>query len=273
MTQAPRPLDQVRDRMRLLHYSYRTEQAYLGWIRRYILFHDKRHPHELGQRHVEAFLTDLAVRRNVSASTQNQALSAILFLYKQVLGIDLEWLEGVVRARKSERLPVVLSRAEVTDLLSRLDGEMALMGGLLYGAGLRLMECVRLRVKDVDFGMTQILVRDGKGQKDRVTMLPNRLEVPLRRQIDRVRHIHAQDKRRGFGEVHLPFALARKYPSAARETAWQYVFPSTRLSRDPRSGKTMRHHRDEQSLQRAIKKALRDCNIEKPASCHSLRNA
>ncbi len=273
MTQAPRLLDQVRDRIRLLHYSYRTEQAYLGWIRRYILFHGKRHPRELGQGHVEAFLTDLAVRRNVTASTQNQALSAVLFLYKQVLGIELQRLEGVVRARKSERLPVVLSRAEVTDLLALLDGELGLMAGLLYGAGLRLMECVRLRVKDVDFGVTQILVSDGKCQKDRVTMLPHRLEVPLRRQIERVWHIHAQDKRRGFGEVHLPFALARKYPSAGRDTAWQYVFPSTRLSRDPRSGKTMRHHRDEQTLQRAIKKGLRDCNIEKPASCHLLRHS
>lgn len=273
MPREPRLLDQVRDRIRVLHYSYRTEQTYLAWIRRYILFHGKRHPREMGKSEVEAFLSHLALQRKVAASTQNQALSAILFLYRQVLGIELGWLEDVVRARKSERLPVVLSRDEVQSLLARIDGEKGLMAGLLYGAGLRLMECVRLRVKDVDFGMNQILVRDGKGRKDRVTVLPRSLVDPLRRQVERVRHIHAQDLKRGYGEVYLPFALARKYPNAPRETAWQYLFPSTRLSQDPRSGRTMRHHKDEKALQRAVKNAVRGSGIEKPASCHSLRHS
>lgn len=273
MPKGPRLLDQVRDRIRVLHYSYRTEQTYLAWICRFILHHGKRHPREMGKSELEAFLSHLATERNVAASTQNQALSAILFLYRQVLGIELDWLEDVVRARKPERLPVVLSREEVQSLLAHIDGEKGLMAGLLYGAGLRLMECVRLRVKDVDFGMNQLVVRDGKGRKDRVTMLPQSHVDSLRRQIERVRRIHAEDLKRGFGEVHLPFALARKYPSAPRETAWQYVFPSTRLSRDPQSGNVMRHHKDEEALQRAVKNAVRSSGIEKPASCHSLRHS
>jgi integron integrase len=259
--------------VRLKHYSIRTEQAYVDWIKRYILFHGKRHPAAMGKLEVERFLAHLAVERKVAASTQNQALSAILFLYKEVLGRELEWLDNVQRAKRPARVPVVLTEAEVRALLEQLEGRHFLMASLLYGAGLRLMECVRLRVKDIDFGYAQITVRDGKGEKDRVTMLPGALREQLEAHLGRVQALHQKDLKDGFGEVSLPFALARKYPRAGREWAWQYVFPASKRSIDPRSGIERRHHIDEQSLQRMIKKAVRRAGIAKPASCHTLRHS
>jgi integron integrase len=269
----PRLLDQVRERLRLKHYSIRTEQAYVDWIKRFIFFHNKRHPSAMGKAEVEAFLSHLAVARKVSASTQNQALSAILFLYKEVLGRELEWLDNVERAKRPARVPVVLTEAEVRAVLAQMDGRHALMAGILYGAGLRLMECVRLRVKDVDFGYSQITVRDGKGEKDRVTILPAALHAKLRTHLERAQTLHRKDLQEGFGEVYLPYALARKYPRAGREWAWQYVFPASKRSVDPRSGVERRHHIDEQTLQRAVKKAVREAEIAKPASCHTLRHS
>jgi integron integrase len=272
-TPPPRLLEQVRDAIRLRHYSLRTEQAYLDWIKRFILFHHERHPKDMGAAEVEQFLSHLAVEGKVAASTQNQALSALLFLYKQVLDIDLPWMNDITRAKKPQRLPVVLTVEEVRRVLARMDGQHGLMAELLYGAGLRLLECTRLRVKDVDFGYRQITVRDGKGEKDRMTMLPQTVIEPLRMHLEKVRLIHEHDVEEGFGEVYLPYALARKYPNAAREWGWQYVFPARDRSVDLRSGMTRRHHVDEQSLQRAMKKAVRAAGLTKPASCHTLRHS
>ena len=229
-------LDRVRDRIRVKHYSIRTEQAYCDWIRRFIIFHGKRHPSGLGAAEVEAFLTSLAVDGRVAASTQNQAKSALLFLYREVLGVELPWLDGIQKAKAPVRLPVVLTRDEVARVLARLDGVHRLIGALLYGTGLRIMEAMRLRVKDVEFSRREILVRDGKGNKDRVTMLPVRLVGPLREQIEHARELHRGDLADGFGAVWLPFALDRKYPGAAREWGWQYVFPAASRSIDPRDG-------------------------------------
>ena len=268
----PRLLEQVRGRMRLKHYSLRTEQAYLYWIRRYIRAWLPRHPRELDGAAVEAFLTRLATRDHVAASTQNQALSALLFLYREVLGVDLPWMENVVRARRPQRLPVVLSRAQVASLLQKLAGREALMAGLLYGSGLRLMECVRLRVKDVGLERNELVVRDGKGGKDRVTVLPAALREGLERQLAAVRELHARDLACGHGRVYLPHALARKYPSAAAELAWQYVFPATRLSEDPRDGVRRRHHVDEKVLQKAVRRAALECGFDRPATPHTLRH-
>jgi len=268
-----RLLDQVRGKIRLKHYSIRTEQAYVDWIRRFILHFGKRHPRELGAAEVEAFLTHLAVAGKVAASTQNQAKSALLFLYKEVLEAELPWLDNVERAKAPKRLPVVLTRDEVQALLSRLAGTHWLMASLLYGAGLRLMECLRLRVKDVDFSRKEILVRDGKGFKDRVTMLPAALVAPLRAHLERVRELHRQDLAAGFGAVYLPYALERKYPGAARDWGWQYVFPSAKLAVDPHSGETRRHHVQDQAVQRAMKQAVRDADLTKPATPHTLRHS
>ena len=273
MNVKPKLLDQVRAKIRLKHYSIRTEQAYVDWIRRYILFHGKRHPQEMGKPEVEQFLSHLAVERNVAASTQNQALSAILFLYKEVLEKNIGWLDDVERAKRPARLPVVLTAAEVRAVLAHLEGRHRLMANLLYGAGLRLMECVRLRVKDLDFEYRQITVRDGKGQKDRLTMLPDALAGPLRTHLADVKILHEQDLQEGFGNVYLPFALERKYPNAGREWGWQYVFPASQRSIDPRSNIERRHHLDEQTLQRAFKNAVRASGVAKPASCHSLRHS
>ncbi len=269
----PRLLDQVRFRIRRKNYSIRTEQAYVAWIRRFILFYNKSHPANLGANEIESFLTHLAVDRNVAASTQNQAMSALLFLYREVLKMDLPWLADVERAKKPKHIPVVLSREEVKAVLAHLQGLPWLMASLLYGSGLRLMECIRLRVKDVDFGMNQIIVRDGKGKKDRVTILPEKLITPLSEQLDKAKIIHQQDLQRGFGSVYLPFALERKYPNASKSWGWQYVFPSARLSKDPRSDITRRHHVDEKVLQRAMQRAVRQAGIDKPASCHTLRHS
>ena len=268
-----RLLDQVRGKIRLKHYSIRTEQAYVDWIKRFILHFDKRHPSELGAVEVEAFLTHLAVEGKVAASTQNQAKSALLFLYREVLGTELPWLDNVERAKAPKRLPVVLTRAEVQALLTRLSGTHWLMASLLYGSGLRLMECLRLRVKDVEFARKEILVRDGKGFKDRVTTLPAALVAPLREHLERVRELHRQDLAAGYGAVFLPYALERKYPGAARDWGWQYVFPSAKLSVDPRSAETRRHHVQDQALQRAIKQAVRDADLAKPATPHTLRHS
>ena len=272
-TAKPRLLDQVRGVLRRKHYSIRTEQSYVDWIRRFILFNAKRHPAQMGKAEVTAFLTYLAARRNVAASTQNQALSAILFLYREVLELELEWVDGFERSKRPARLPVVLTLAEAHSVLSQLDGTKWLMASLLYGAGLRLMECLRLRVKDVDFGYGQILVRDGKGAKDRVTMLPQAVIEPLTAHLERVRALHNRDLAAGYGEVWLPHALDRKYPRAAREWGWQYIFPSRKLSTDPRSGAIRRHHLDEDVLQRAVKEAARLADVRKPVSCHAFRHS
>ena len=272
-TTAPKLLDQIRDKIRSKHYSLRTEQSYVDWCRRFILFHGKRHPKEMGAAEVEAFLTHLAVVGRVAASTQNQARSALLFLYREVLQQELPWLDGVEPARASRRLPVVLTHAEVSTVLSRLKGVHALLGRLLYGTGMRLMEGMRLRVKDVEFERREILVRDGKGFKDRVTMLPESLIEPLRAHLEEVKKLHEDDVRAGYGRVYLPYALERKYPNAGREWGWQYVFPATQLSVDPRSGVTRRHHLDEKVLQRAMKQAVRDAGLVKPATPHTLRHS
>jgi integron integrase len=244
----------------------------VDWNKRFILFHNKKHPREIGAGEVEEFLTHLAVEKNVAASTQNQALNAIVFLYKEVLGIELGPLHRE-QAKRPEKLPVAFSRKEVKAVMAHLDGIYWLMVQLLYGAGLRLMECVRLRVKEVDFDYPQILVRDGKGAKDRVTMLPHIIEEPLRQQIQKVRLLHEKDLAEGFGEVYLPYALERKYPTASKELKWQYVFPARNRSVDPRSGKTMRHHLDEKSLQRAVKKAIIAAGVNKLGSCHTFRHS
>jgi integron integrase len=307
-------LDEMRDVLRLKHYSLRTERSYCDWTQRFILFHAKRnigtagetpagrtgrkhvlqwrHPKEMGAAEITQFLTHLARVGNVAASTQNQPLSALLFLYKEVLKAEVGWIDEVERAKKPKRIPVVLTRDEVHKLFSYLHGVPRLMAGLLYGSGLRLMECVRLRVKDIDFGYARITVRDGKGARDRVTMLPVNLAISLERHLAKVKAQHEQDLEDGLGDVYLPDALARKYPAAAREWSWQFVFPSSRLSRDAREDDEAegveakvtrqrsdvatglrRHHVDENVLQVAVKKAARASAINKPASCHTLRHS
>jgi integron integrase len=270
---SPKLLDVVRDRIRVKHYSIRTETQYVQWIRRFILFHGKKHPRDMGAPEVEAFLTHLAVEGNVAAATQNQALSALLFLYKEVLGIDLPWLDNVTRAKRPQRLPVVMTREEVHAVLDRIEGVYGLMARLLYGTGMRLMECVRLRVKDVDFSRGEILVRDGKGAKDRVTMLPQSLMSALQSHLQQRRALFDDDIRAGKAAVYLPHALAQKYPSAPTEWGWQYVFPSGSYSIDPRSGVERRHHLDEKLLQRAMKRAVQASGLAKPATPHTLRHS
>ena len=303
----PHLLDEVRGKLRFLHYSLRTEQSYVGWIKRYILFHGKRHPKEMGATEVTAFLSSLAVERNVAAATQNQALAALLFLYKEVLGIELPWLDNIQRAKLPQRLPVVLNRQEVTALLSQLDGTHSLMARLLYGSGMRLMECCRLRVKDVDLVRREIVVREGKGGKDRVTMLPESLLAPIQAHLHRVRGLFEADREQNLPGVEVPDALAKKYPNvpggetcqahfphpnplpqagegtneslrefditAGKEWGWFWVFPSRTLSVDPVSQIRRRHHTHEQALQRAIKKAVVSAGIANPASTHSLRHS
>lgn len=269
-----RLLEQVRRQIRLRHYSIRTEQAYLGWIRRFIRANGRRHPRELSGEEVAAFLTGLAVEEQVSAATQNQALSALLFLYKVVLETELPWMEEVVRAKRPCRLPVALAQAEVARLLAAMpEGMPELMARLLYGTGMRLMECLRLRIKDVDFARREICVRSGKGDKDRRVPLPETLRERLRRQCERALLLHRRDLLRDGGHVYLPDALARKYPGADVEPGWQYLFPSERLSTDPRSGRVGRHPVGEETLQRTIKLARERAGIAKPATCHSLRHS
>ncbi len=273
MTKPPKKLlDQVVDAIRLKHYSIRTEKSYVSWIKRYILFHGKRHPKDMGASEVEEFLTFLARKQKVSASTQNQAFSALLFLYREILKTDLQDIHAV-RAKKSQKLPVVLSKNETTRLISAMSGTHKLMAMILYGSGLRLMECVRLRVKDVDFEMNQIVIRDGKGAKDRITIMPETIKTELNELLKRVKLLHQDDLSKGYGEVYLPYALERKYKNANRRWGWQYVFPSQRRSTDPRSKKLRRHHLDESGLQKAVKKAARLAKIYKPATCHTLRHS
>jgi integron integrase len=266
-------LEQVRDALRVKHYAYRTERTYIFWIRRFILFHEKRHPSEMGSKQIQEFLTHLAVERNVSASTQNQALNALIFLYKKVLRIDLTDPIEAVRARRSTRLPVVLSKSEAFKVIDLISGEPQLIVKLLYGSGLRLMECLRLRVKDIDFSMNQILIRHGKGGKDRVTVLPVNVLEPLRMHLKKVRAIHEDDCKRGFGHVNLPGALATKYPNASRQWAWQFVFPSRSLCKDPRTGEIRRHHLHESCVRKALKKAVTLAGIHKPVGCHCFRHS
>ena len=266
-------LDQVRDAIRLKHYSYKTEQSYVAWIRRYILFHNKRHPQEMGTEEVEAFLTHLAVTENVAASTQNQALSALIFLYRYVLQQPLTENVDAIRAKRSKHLPTVLTVAEVKAVLGAMTGTPQLMAELLYGTGMRLNEGLRLRVKDVDFGQQQIIVRDTKGNQDRVTVLPQRIVERLQAHLVLIRHQHQQDLDQGYGQVYLPYALERKYPNADRDWIWQYVFPASTRSKDPRSGIVRRHHLDPSIIQKAIKAAIRQVGIAKKASCHTLRHS
>ena len=266
----PRLFDEIRNVARMRHLSLRTEQAYTNWIRRYILFHHKRHPRDMGETEIRAFISHLAVEGNVSASTQTVALSALLFLYRDVLKQQLPYVSDIERARKPKRLPVVFTRDETKRILANLEGTHWLIAGLLYGSGLRLMECLRLRVKDIDFTYGQVVVRDGKGEKDRITMLPVKLKDPLGRHIQRVKFLHDDDLISGFGEVFLPYALARKYPNAPKQWGWQYVFPSASRSIDRRSGKERRHHLSESSVQKA---ALGKSHISKNASCHTLRHS
>jgi integron integrase len=270
---APRLLERVRDAVRRRHYSDRTEETYVHWIKRFIYFSGKRHPAEMGGAEVTAFLNHLARERTVAAATQNQALSALLFLYKEVLGTPLPWLDELDRAKRPARVPTVLTKDEVSRLLGCLRGSKWLMASLLYGAGLRLRECLKLRVKDIDFGYRQIVVRDGKGAKDRVTMLPAALVEPLKLHLERVRRLHERDLAKGHGDVELPDALARKYPRAPLEWGWKFVFPSYRLSIDPKSGAIRRHHVYENFLIRGVKDAARRAGIAKHVTCHSLRHS
>ena len=271
--QQPKLLDLLRQRIRVLHYSIRTEQAYVDWARRFILFHGKRHPRDMGAPEVMAFLTHLAVERNVAASTQNQAKAAILFLYKEVLQQDLPWLDEVVSAKKARRLPVVLTQREVRELLLQLQGTQWLVASLLYGTGMRILEALRLRVKDVEFERRELVVRQGKGNKDRVTVLPENLIAPLREQMERARVLHAKDLDAGLGAVWLPDALEVKYPNAATAWGWQYVFPSAVRSVDPRSGVERCHHLLEQSVQKGVGLAARRAGIDKPCTPHVLRHS
>lgn len=269
--QPPRLLDRVRQVIRARHYSRRTEKAYVGWIRRFILFHGKRHPTEMGEAEITSFLSYLATQRRVSASTQNQALSALLFLYRAVLNKDLDWLSGIVRAKKPLRLPTILTHEEVHRIFLHMRGAPLLMVSLMYGSGLRLLECCRLRIKDIDFARKEITVRDGKGRKDRITMLPSSLRSSLSQHIARVKKQHDGDLGKGCGSVELPYAIGSKYPRAAWEWCWQWVFPATRYYFDRLSNRHRRHHLHESVVQRAVKEAVRASGIAKPASCHTLR--
>lgn len=269
----PKLLDRARAELRKRHYSRRTEEAYIGWIRNFIRHHGIRHPREMGKEEVEGFLSHLAVGRDVAAATQNQALAALLFLYRDVLGITLEWLDTIVRAKKPARLPVVLTREEVTAVISRLNGTNRIAGMLMYGAGLRLLECLRLRVKDVDFGYRQIMVREGKGNRDRVSVLPSAVKERLTLHLEEVKIRHEKDLKRGAGYVMLPSGLERKYPDAGRQWIWQWVFPATRHFKDPRSGRLFRHHLHETVLQKAVKEAVSRAGLAKRITCHAFRHS
>ncbi|MBW4643744.1 MAG: integron integrase [Goleter apudmare HA4340-LM2] len=274
MEQRPKKLlEQVQDIIRLKHYSYQTEKTYIYWIRRYILFHNKRHPKDMGSKEIEEFLTHLAVHENVAASTQNQALHAVLFLYKEVLKQDLDLKVDAVRAKKSKYLPTVLTKDEVFLIIKQLFGIHQLLIKLLYGTGLRLSEGLNLRVKDVDFAQQQIIVRDTKGNESRVTMLPESIAEELKIHLQSVKIIHQQDLQKGYGSVYLPFALERKYPRAKYDWIWQFVFPSGSISKDPRSGEIRRHHLHESSLQKALKQAVRQAGIQKKVGCHTFRHS
>jgi integron integrase len=263
----------MRDEIRSRHYSLRTEQSYIQWVRRFIFFHNKRHPKEMGEQEISLFLTNLAVERKVAASTQNQALSALLFLYKHVLKQKLEWLDDVVRAKRPKRLPVVLTQTEIGNILGHMKGVNGLITNLIYGTGMRKMECLRLRVTDIDFEYKQIHVRSGKGDKDRITLLPECLVSQLRLQLETTQELHKKDIEEGYGEVELPYALDRKYPNAGWEWKWQYVFPSTRRAVDPRTGVIRRHHWYDTNISRALKQAVFSLRINKRVGVHTLRHS
>jgi integron integrase len=266
-------LDQVRDCLRLKHYSYRTEETYVTWIKRFILFHRKRHPKDMASAEIEAFITHLAVERNVAVATQNQALSAVLFLYKYVLQIAIEMPPLLIRPGRPKRLPTVLTPTEATRIIAEMKGIPKIMTKLLYGSGLRLMECMRLRVKDIDFENRQIIVRDGKGENDRATVLPESVVTELKLHLETVRLLHEKDVREGYGETQLPYALSVKYPNASREWIWQYVFPASQRSTDPQTGTVRRHHLDESVLQRAVRDAAQRAKIDKAVSPHTFRHS
>ena len=269
----PKLLERVRQRLRYKHYSYRTEKSYTQWIKRFILFHGKRHPREMGATEVEEFLTDLAVSHNVAASTQNQALNGILFLYREVLKMSLPWMGEITRAKRPKRIPVVFTREEARTIIAQLESPYRLMASLLYGSGLRLMECLRLRIKDIDTDYQQITVRNGKGYKDRVTVLPTVLIDPIEEQKARVKIWYKMDRKQDTAGVSTPHALSRKYPRAPTSWAWQFLFSARGLSTDPRTGVRLRHHAEAQSLQRRVKRALQDTTIMKPGSCHTFRHS
>jgi len=269
----PKLLDQVREAIRARHYSFRTEKAYVGWIKRFILFHGKRHPAEMGEIEINAFLSHLAVKEHVSASTQNQALSALLFLYRHVIGREVGDLGDVIRARKPKRLPVVMTREEVKVVLNQLNGDKWLMASLMYGVGLRLTECLRLRVQDIDFSRSEILVRDGKGAKDRITMLPESLKTPLQDHLKRIKVIHDRDLADGWGRVMMPDALDRKYPNASKDWRWQWVFPQANRWINPTKKEQGRHHIDESLIQKAVRDAVAKAGLSKRATCHTFRHS
>jgi integron integrase len=269
----PKLLDQVRTVARVRHFSLSTERAYVAWIRRFILFHNKKHPIEMAEAEIRQFISNLAVDAKISASTQTVALSAILFLYRDVLKKTLPYIDHIERAKPSKKLPVVFTRSEVQAVLARLNGTHHLIASLLYGSGLRLMEAIRLRIKDIDFQRSEITVREGKGGKDRVTILPDSMVENLQAHLKKVRILHQDDLKAGYGRTQLPFALARKYPDAAREWGWQFVFPSLKLSGDPRSGVFGRHHLYPDHIQRAVKNAIRLAHIHKNGSCHTFRHS
>ena len=269
----PKLLDMVTQVIRTKHFSIRTEEAYTGWIKRYILFHNKRHPRDMGENEVSSFLSSLATQNKVSPSTQNQALSAIVFLYKNVIKKDLGMFTNIEKAKRPKRLPIVFSKMEAQKILSKLHEEKWIMVSLLYGAGLRLMDCLRLRVKDIDFDYKQITVRNGKGNKDRVTILPETVINPLEKHLLNVKELHNNDLKQGYGSVYIPHALSRKYPHADKELGWQYVFPAKNRSIDPRTDIVRRHHFSEASLHKTVKQAIKDAGIIKPGSCHTFRHS
>jgi integron integrase len=266
-------LEQVRSVLRVKHYSYKTEQSYIHWIKRYIYFNNKTHPKDMGGNEISAFLSYLAVKEKVSASTQNQALCALVFLYRNVLNIDPGQFPEILWSKRPKRLPVVFTEKEARSILKNLTGVHWLMGVLLYGSGLRLQECLNLRVKDLDFEYKQVTVRNGKGGKDRVTMLPESLIMPLKEQIRKVRNLHQKDLANGFGSVYLPDALEKKYPNAAKEFGWQFIFPGRNISQDPRTGISRRHHLHESVLQKVVKIAIKKAGIYKHAGCHTFRHS
>jgi integron integrase len=272
-TKSPNLLEQVRNVIRVKHYALNTEKSYLSWIRQFILFHKKRPPSAMGEREIGEFLTHLAVNRNVAAPTQNSALNAIVFLYKEVLRKDIGLIENIQRAKMHKRLPVVFTKDEARKVIEQLDGTKKLMASLLYGSGMRLKECLRLRVKDIEFNYNQIIARDTKGAVDRVTLLPGAVKINLKDHLEKVKALHEQDLKEGFGKVYLPFALEKKYPNANIQWAWQYVFPSAKRSIDPRSGLERRHHAMERPLQDAVASAITSANISKHGSCHTFRHS
>ena len=272
MEQRPKLLDKVREAIRLKHYSKRTEESYLYWIKKYLRFYSLRSPREMGKTEVEGFLGHLATEEKIAGSTQNQALSALLFVYRNVLDIDLGALT-LARAQRSQNVPTVLTKEEVHAVLAQMSGVCGLMARLLYGGGLRLSECIELRVKDIDFGQRQIIVRDGKGEKDRITMLPESLIAPVQEHLRWRKRLQDEDLRRGFGAVHLPYALERKYPNANREWIWQYAFPSAQLATDPKTKIVGRWHMSESTLQKAVKEAANAAKINKRVGCHTFRHS